>query len=65
MHQIGSLNKFHSIYGEHNRRSHSSGKRSKQASVAKVDYRHEAEYLATKAATKFSMSLSRCGKREV
>lgn len=32
--------------------------------VATVDYRHEAEFLATRAATKLAMSLSRCGERD-
>ena len=36
----------------------------KQVCVARVDYRHEAEFLATRAATKSAMSLSRCGERD-
>ena len=32
--------------------------------MVKFDCRHEAEYLATRAATKFAMPLSRCSERD-
>ena len=32
--------------------------------MVRFDYRHAAEYLATRAASKFAMSLSRCGERD-